>query len=169
MAPLYTRLLSRALSVAPAWDAPIPDVDRAFAEADLHYWQQYLLQRDSKTWVKRDKVYHVSGDVSGTCYAGYSNLLSNPIVLSYSPLEWDAVQTDPHSLSSVLRETQNAKHVIHKCSLPSWQFMGSLVIAGPHNLVQQHCVCCSSAETCLGRGAVEKLYTLRVPLRCFLA
>ena len=37
MAPLYCRLLFRAMSAAPAWDAPVPELEREFAAEDLIY------------------------------------------------------------------------------------------------------------------------------------
>ena len=48
----------------------------------------------------------------GTGYAGYSKLLPVPIVLSYTPEEWDLMQRDPNAISSVHRETQNVRLVL---------------------------------------------------------
>ena len=47
--------------------------------------------------------------MSGTGYAGYFDLLHAPVVLSYGTDEWAALLADPHSFSSVHRETQNAR------------------------------------------------------------
>ena len=66
-------------------------------------------------------MFHVVGDVSGIGYAGYSELLPAPVVLSYDTAEWAAMLADPHSLSSAHRETQNAwltlqTVILHKAS-----------------------------------------------------
>ena len=122
MAPLYTRLLFRAVAAAQNWDAQVPDAAGQFAREDLLHWKNYLLQQPGKSWARRHNVYHVTGDVSGTGYAGYSDLLPAPVVLSYDTDEWAALSADPHSLSSVHRETKNAKLalqtvILHKASV----------------------------------------------------
>ena len=109
MAPLYTRMLFRAVAAAQSWDNWVPREEGQFAKGDLLHWKKYLLKQSGKSWSRRQVVYHVVGDVSGTGYAGYSTLLPAPIILSYDTDEWAALQADPHSLSSVHRETQNAK------------------------------------------------------------
>lgn len=55
-------------------------------------------------------VFHASGDVSDIGYAGSSSLLPVPIIMSYS-LDDRLLMLD-RSLSSVLRETRNAKLVL---------------------------------------------------------
>ena len=100
------------MAAAVAWDSPVPHLERQFAEEDLQHWKCYLLKQSGKSWLRRANVFHAAGDVSGTGYAGYSDLLPQPIVMSYSLEEWAAMQADPHALSSVLRETENAKLVL---------------------------------------------------------
>lgn len=112
MAPLYTRLLFRALSATYDWDSPVPELERQFAQDDLHHWKDYLIKQNGKSWLRRSQIYHAAGDVSGTGYAGYSSLLPAPMVMSYSTEDWEAMQADPYSLSSVLRETKNAQLVL---------------------------------------------------------
>ncbi len=110
MAPLYSRCLFRAMSFTLPWDNPIPEEDHKFAASDLSYWKTLLAHSNGKSWLKRSKVVHASGDVSDTGYAGYCSLLSEPIVMSYS--ESDRLLVADRALSSVLRETRNAKLVI---------------------------------------------------------
>ena len=109
MAPLYTRLLFRAVAAADGWDALVPEEEGQFAKEDLLHWKDYLLHQDGKSWAKRQAVFHAAGDVSGTGYAGYSDLLHAPVVLSYGTDAWATLLDNPHSLSSVHRETQNAR------------------------------------------------------------
>ena len=68
MAPLYTRLLFRAVAAAEGWDALVPEEMGQLAKDDLLHWKKYLLQQSGKSWVRRQVVYHVAGDVSGTGY-----------------------------------------------------------------------------------------------------
>jgi hypothetical protein len=96
MAPLYTRLLFRALAAAEGWDAWVSEEMGQFAKEDSLHWKKYLLQQSGKSWVRRQAVYRVAGDVSGTGYAAYSDLLHAPIVLSYDTDEWAALLADPH-------------------------------------------------------------------------
>ena len=113
MAPLYSRLLFKAMAEgAGSWDEPLPELSIEFARADLTYWQHHLLQHASKSWKQRNTVYKCAGDMSDSGYAGYSSLLPAPIILSYDASEWGQLQANPHSLSSVLRETTNAKLVM---------------------------------------------------------
>ena len=49
MAPLYTRLLFRALSATYVWDSPVPELERLFAQEDLHHWKSYLLKQNCKS------------------------------------------------------------------------------------------------------------------------
>ena len=109
MAPLYTRLLFRAISAAEGWESLVPDQEGQFARDDLLHWKDVLLQQYGKSWARRQAVFRVVGDNSGTGYAGYSDLLHAPVVLSYDIDEWAALVANPHSLSSLHRETQNAK------------------------------------------------------------
>ena len=74
------------------------------------YWKNLLAHSKGKSWIKRNRVYHVSGDVSDTGYAGYCSLLPEPVVMSYS--EEDRLLMCERALSSVLRETLNAKLVL---------------------------------------------------------
>ena len=84
MAPLYTRLLFRAMPTTPTWDSIVPELDREVAREDLLHRKDYLLKQAGKSWVKRAQVYHATGEVSSTGYACYSSLLPQPIVLSYN-------------------------------------------------------------------------------------
>jgi len=99
MAPLYTRLLFRAISAREGWEALVPAQEGTFARNDLLHWKDVLLQQSGKSWAKRQAVYYVVGDNSATGYAGYSDLLHAPVVLSYDIDEWGALVADPHSLS----------------------------------------------------------------------
>ena len=74
MAPLYTRLLLRAVAAVVAWDLPAPYLGRQSAEEDLQHRRCYLLKQSGKSWLRRANVFHARGDASGTTYAGYSNL-----------------------------------------------------------------------------------------------
>lgn len=139
MAPLYTRLLFRAVAAAVAWDSSVPHLERQFAKEDLQHWKCYLLKQSGKSWLGRGNVFHAAGDVSRTGYAGYSDLLPQPIVMSYSLEEWAAMQTDSHALSSVLRETKNAKLVLETIILHTSDTVagGVLVYTGDTGI---HCL-----------------------------
>ena len=159
MAPLYTRLLFRAVAAAEGWDAWVPEEMGQFAKEDSLHWR-YLLQQSGKSWVRRQAVYHVAGDVSGTGYAAYSDLLHAPIVLSYDTDEWAALLADPHSLSSVHRETQSAKLalqtvILHKTSTVAG---GLLVYTGDN----QGSISCHRKMRGLGDtlAVVRQLYEL---------
>ena len=110
MAPLYCRCLFRAMCGTSPWDSPIPDCDREFAASDLRYWKDLLAHGNGKSWVKRSNVIHASGDVSDVGYAGHCALLPVPIIMSYSEIDRQLVSE--RALSSVLRETVNAKLVL---------------------------------------------------------
>ena len=99
MAPLYTRLLFRAVAAAVAWDSPVPHLERQFAEEDLQHWKCYLLKQSGKSWLRRANVFHAAGDVSGTGYAGYSDLLPQPIVMSYSSSEKSGVLNQQYRIN----------------------------------------------------------------------
>ena len=129
MAPLYTRLLFRAVAAAQGWDVHVPDEAWQFAKDDLLHWKRYLLQQPGKSWARRQNVHHVTGDVSGIGYAGYSDLLPAPVVLSYNTDEWAALSADPHSLSSVHRETRNAQLTLQTVILQrASQVQGALLV-----------------------------------------
>ena len=160
MAPLYTRLLFRALSATQVWDSPVPELERDFAREDLQHWRNYLLKQSGKSWLKRSKIFHAAGDVSGTGSAGYSNLLPAPIVMSYSIEDWEAMQADPHSLSSVLRETKNAQLVLETViAHKSPQLQGGLLV---YTGDKQGSIAC--LRRMLGKGeilvAVREVYEL---------
>ena len=151
MAPLYTRLLFKAMSEgACSWDDPLPELSREFAKVDLLYWQQHLLQQSSKSWKQRSTVYHCAGDMSDLGYAGYSSLLPAPIILSYEASEWDQLQANPHSLSSVLRETMNAKlimqTIMQQCK---GQVAGSTLVYTGDNMGSIDCL-----RKMQGKGAI---------------
>ena len=158
MAPLYTRLLFRALSAMQAWDSPVPELERHFAREDLQHWRDYLLKQSGKSWLRRSRTFNAAGDVSGTGYAGYSSLLPAPIVMSYSIEDWEAMQADPHSLSSVLRETRNAQLVLETViAHKSAQLQGGLLVYTGDNQGSIACL-----KRMMGKGeilaAVRKVY-----------
>ena len=66
MAPLYTRMLFKAVAAAQGWDNLVPKEDGQFVKVDLLYWKDYLLKRSCKSWTMRQLqvIYHVVGDVS---------------------------------------------------------------------------------------------------------
>ncbi len=150
IAPLYTRLLFRAVAAAMAWDSPIPHLERQFAEEDLQHWKCYLLKQSGKSWLRRANVFHAAGDVSGTGYAGYSSLLPHPIVMSDSLEDWATMQADPHALSSVLRETENTKLVLETIILHRTATMdgGVLIYTGDN----QGSIACLSKM--MGKGKI---------------
>ena len=160
MAPLYTRLLFRAVAASEGWEALVPEKEGQFAREDLLHWKKYLLQQSGKSWAKRQAVFHVAGDVSGTGYAGYCALLHAPVVLSYDTDEWAALLANPHSLSSVHRETQNARVtlqtvILHKASTVAG---GLLVYTGDN----QGSISCLRKMKGLGEtlAVVRELYEL---------
>ena len=53
MAPLYTRLLFRAVAAADGWDALVPEEKGQFAKEDLLHLKKYLLHQTGKSWAKR--------------------------------------------------------------------------------------------------------------------
>lgn len=124
------------------------------------HWEKYILQQSGKSWARRQAVFHVAGDVSGTGYAGYSALLHAPVVLSYDTDEWAAMLADPHSLSSVHRETQNAwvtlqTVVLHRASTVA----GDLLVYTGDN---QGSISCLRKMKGLGKtlAVVRQLYEL---------
>lgn len=110
--PLYEDAVQSLAEGTGCWDEPLPELSKEFARADLLYQKQHLLQQSGKSWKKRSTVYHSAGDMSNSGYAGYSSLMPAPIILSYEISEWVQLQADPHTFSSVLRETTNAKLVM---------------------------------------------------------
>ncbi len=131
MAPLYTRLLFRAISAAEGWEARVPNEVGELAKEDLLYWRDVLLHQSGKSRARRQAMFHVARDNSGTWYAGYSDLLHAPVVLSYDVDEWAALQANPHSLSSLHRETQNAKLTLQTVILHATTVVtGGLLVLG---------------------------------------
>ena len=83
MTPLYTRLLFKAI-IPFNWDGPLPPLHREFAEFDLKHWQSCLLQTNGKSWLRRECVHFVIGDVSETAFAGHCELLPSPVLHGFS-------------------------------------------------------------------------------------
>ena len=159
MAPLYTRLLFKAMAQGTdCWDDPLPELSRGFAKADLLYWKQCLLQQSGKSWKRRSTVFHCAGDMSDLGYAGYSSLLPAPIILSYETSEWIQLQTYPHSFSSVLRETTNAKLIMQTIiQQRSFEVAGSTLVYTGDNMGSIDCLRKTQGKDAI-LDAVRELY-----------
>ena len=105
MAPLYTRTLYQAMRSAQGWDARVDSIQLACE--DLEYWQHSLAGSNSKSWVKRDKVVHMSGDASQFGYGASNRDRSIRMVQSFDEEEIALMRVG--KLSSVFRETKNAR------------------------------------------------------------
>ena len=106
MAPMYSRLLFSALSPAN-WDAFLPLFESSMAAGDLEYWLHNLKEYKPKSWVHRDRLFEIWGDISETAFGGHSPLLMQPIVQEFSLNELAA--TNEVGLSSVYRDTRCAR------------------------------------------------------------
>lgn len=128
MAPLYLRSLYWAMQPEVGWDMLVSQLE--LTADDLQYWSDNLELCNGKTWLRRDKTIHVCGDASSIGYAAYTphGEISHHMALSFDQLEIQSMQLG--KLSSVYRETKNARlaleYVIH--SLGSAMVAGSLVV-----------------------------------------
>ena len=70
MAPLYTRLLYRAMSGNSRWDLDLQDSQ--LAEPDLSYLLQSLDRVNGRNWLHSSEYFHVVGDASSVGYAAFT-------------------------------------------------------------------------------------------------
>ena len=138
--PLYTRLLSRALGTA-CWDAPITESNREFALEDLLYWQANRKDIAGKSWVRREKIFQVAGDVSETGFAGHCLLFPEPITQAFTNEDLQLMPSK--ELSSVLRETVNVRVCIASalCRAAA-QLSGGLLVYVGDNQGSVYCLNC---------------------------
>ena len=110
------------------WDSLVPQLD--LTEDDLQYWSENLETCNGKSWLRRDKVFHVCGDASSVGYAAYMphGEVEYGMALSF---DWSEMQgLHAGTLSSVLRETKNARLALEYVvdSLGIDAVAGSLVV-----------------------------------------
>lgn len=128
MAPLYLRSLYCAMHPEAGWDSLVPQLE--LTKEDLQYWSENLEACNGKSWLRRNNVIHVCGDASSVGYGAYTphGEVSYDMALSFDQSEMQCMQSG--TLSSVLRETKNARlavqYVVH--SLGTAAVAGSLVV-----------------------------------------
>ena len=125
MAPLYTRLLFSALQTSD-WDAPLLPLGNKLAVQDLQFWKSYLPNYARKSWIRRDKVFKIFGDVSETVYAGYTEVDNEVMVHGFSNSEYEAMLRK--ELSSTLREVKCARLNIESALQAHSTLSGSVLL-----------------------------------------
>ena len=95
------------MSSNTSWDAPIEELPIAIP--DLQYWLENIDLCNGKTWLKRFQYVHIVGDASSVGYGAFTphGELSSPMVVSFDSVGIHRMQDN--QLSSVLRETKNAR------------------------------------------------------------
>lgn len=128
MAPLYTRRLFQAMSGNEGWDLPVQD--STIAVPDLQYWLDNLNLCNGKTWLKRLQYIHIVGDASSVGFGAFTphGELPSPMVVSFDAMEIAGMEDN--QLSSVLRETKNARLAIQTliANLPVDQVAGKVCV-----------------------------------------
>ena len=107
MAPLYTRLLYRAMTGSSRWDVEVEDSQ--IAEPDLLYWLHNIDMVNGRTWLRSKEYIHVVGDASSVGYAAFTpnSELPSSMIISIDQSEIERMKVN--QLSSVLRETKNVR------------------------------------------------------------
>ena len=87
MAPLYTRLLYRAMSGNSRWDAELDDP--RIAEPDLLYWLHHIEEVNGRSWLHSLEYIHVVGDASSIGYAAFTPNaeLASDMIISFDQFE----------------------------------------------------------------------------------
>ena len=122
MAPLYLRSLYHSMQPGEGWDTPVLDFDLTCDE----YWLDNLDTCNGRLWLTRTNVVHVCGDASSIGYGAYTphGELSYPMAMSFDDSEIQSMYTN--SLSSVYRETKNARLAVQYAV----QCLGSALAGG---------------------------------------
>ena len=128
MAPLYLRSLYRAMQPEAGWDTLVPQLD--LTQEDLQYWLENLDSCNGKTWLQRGSVVHVCGDASSVGYAAFTphGEVKYDMAMSFDETEIESMQAG--LLSSVYRETKNARLAVEYVidSLGCTNLAGSMVV-----------------------------------------
>ena len=128
MAPLYTRLLYRAMTGNSKWDKEL--ADSQMAEPDLLYWLHHLDKVNGRSWLRSTEYIHVIGDASNVGYAAFTPNaeLQSTMIVSFDLSEIDKMNVN--QLSSVFRETKNVRLALETIinSLPAAQLASKVFV-----------------------------------------
>ena len=128
MAPLYTRLLYRAMTGSSRWDVEVEDSQ--IAEPDLLYWLHNIDMVNGRTWLRSTEYIHVVGDASSVGYAAFTpnSELPSSMIISIDQSEIERMKVN--QLSSVLRETKNVRLALETVinSIPTAQHAGRVFV-----------------------------------------
>lgn len=104
----------------------------------MQSWEESLSLATSKSWLRRDAIIFITGDVSETCFAGYCDLLPDHIVHPFTNTDHQLMMSG--QLSSTLREVTNARicieTVLHIAPLA---VKGALLIYKGNNQAAIYC------------------------------